>query len=416
MTAIMAPVMIMVTAMGVEVTSWSVANLELQRIADISAWAGARQYVVGSNAQSATQTSANLAEINGVPGTATQTWNAANSTRTDNLITAQIVPGIKVTTDTAMKVIVQRNIAKTFSLIFPGAQSFVTVSATAIAEIVSSAGASPQPCLLALQANGGGVTDLTLNGSASVSSATCSIVSNGGITLTGSSYLQAVGIYSGGTITYPGWNTNAIQGPSFQNSGQVADPYATNPAVQNDFSLLSSGSGKADPNTSYGPLTISPGTYSSLTLGGSSTVTLSPGTYIVNGNVTFDGASIVNGTGVTIIFSGTLSDAGSSSVSLTAPTAASGVGVPGILFAGNSTSASGFSGSVSLPLTGVIYYPNGNMSFTGSADSTGANCSEVIAGTITLSGASNVSASGCATYGTVPFGSVPNSSAIALVE
>jgi len=86
------------------------------------------------------------------------------------------------------------------------------------------------------------------------------------------------------------------------------------------------------------------------------------------------------------------------------------------LFAGNSTTASGFSGAVTLPLTGVIYYPNGNMSFTGSADSTGANCSEVIAGTITLSGASTVSASGCSTYGTVPFGSVPGSSAIALVE
>jgi hypothetical protein len=415
MTAIMAPVMVMITAMGIEVTSWSVANLELQRIADISAWAGARQYVVGSSAQTATQTSANLAEINGVSGTTTQTWNASTSTRTDNLITARVVPGIKVATDTAMKVTVQRNIAKTFSLIFPGAQSFVTVSATAIAEIVSSVGTSPQPCLLALQPDGSGVTDLTLSGSASVTSTTCSVVSNAGITLTGSSYLDVKGVYSGGAITYPGWNTNAIQGPSIQNSGQVTDPYASDTQLQSDFSQLSSG-GKADPNTSYQTVTISPGTYSSLTLGGSSTVTLSPGTYFVNGNVTFDGSSTVNGTGVTIIFSGTLSDAGSSQVSLTAPTAASGVGIPGILFAGNSTSASGFSGSVGLPLTGVIYYPNGNMSFSGSADSTGANCSEVIAGTITLSGASNVSASGCSTYGTVAFGSVPGSSAIALVE
>jgi Flp pilus assembly protein TadG len=403
MTAIMAPVMIMVMAMGIEVTSWSVANLELQRIADISAWAGARQYIVGSNSQSATQTSANLAEINGVSGP---------------LITAQIVPGVRVTADTAMKVTVRRNIAKSFSLIFPAASSSVTVSATAIAEIVSSASNSPQPCLLALKANGGGVTDLTLNGSASVTSTDCSVVSNAGITLTGSSYLKVNGVYSGGAITYPNWNTNAIQGPgqAYPNSAPVADPYATNPAVQSDFSQLSSG-GKADPNTSYQTVTITPGTYSSLTLGGSSTVTLSPGTYFVNGNVTFNGASKVNGTGVTIIFSGTLSDAGSSSVSLTAPTASSGVGIPGILFAGNSTSASGFSGSVSLPLTGVIYYPNGNMSFTGSASSTGAHCSEVIAGTISLSGASTVSATGCATtYGAAPFSSTPGTSAIALVE
>jgi Flp pilus assembly protein TadG len=417
MTGIMAPVMVMMLAMGIEVTSWSVANLELQRIADISAWAGARQYVVASNAQNATQTAVNLAEINGVPGTATQGWNTSTSTRTDNLITAQVVSGIRLATDTAMKVTVQRNIAKSFSLIFPGGQSFVTVSATAIAEIVSSVANSPQPCLLALQPSGGGVTDLTLTGSANVTSTNCSIVSNGGITLTGSSSLNVNGTYAGGAITFPGWNTTAITGGTYPNSGAVPDPYATNAPVQNDFALLSPGAGKADPNTSYGPLTINPGTYSSLTLGGSSNVILSPGTYIVNGNVTFGGSSTITGTGVTIIFSGTLQDQGSAAVSLTAPTALSGVGIPGILFAGNSTTASGFSGAVTLPLTGVIYYPNGNMSFSGSADSTGANCSEVIAGTITLSGASNVSASGCATtYGTVPFGSVPGSSAIALVE
>jgi Flp pilus assembly protein TadG len=416
MTGIMAPVMVMMLAMGIEVTSWSVANLELQRIADISAWAGARQYVVASSAQSATQTAANLAEINGVSGTPAQTWNTSTLTRTDNLTTAQVVPGIRVSTDTAVKVTVQRNIAKLFSLIFPGSQSFVTISATAIAEIVSSVGTSPQPCLLALQANGGGVTDLTLNGSASVTSTNCSIVSNGGITLTGSSSLNVKGTYAGGAITYPGWNANAITGGMYPSSAPVVDPYASDTQLQNDFALFSSGSGTADPNTSYGSLTIHPGTYSSLTLGGSSNITMSPGTYIVNGNVTFNGASTVTGTGVTIIFSGTLADAGSSSVSLSAPTTASGVGVPGILFAGNSTGASGFSGAVSLPLTGVIYYPNGNMSFTGSANSTGANCSEVIAATITLSGASNVSASGCSTFGTIAFGSVPSSSAIALVE
>jgi len=416
MTGIMAPVMIMMLAMGIEVTSWSVANLELQRIADISAWAGARQYVIASSAQNATQTAVNLAEINGASGTATQGWNASTLTRTDNLVTAQVVPGIRLATDTAVKVTVQRTIARSFSLIFPGGLSFVTVSATAIAEIVSAVATSPQPCLLALQPGGGGVTDLTLNGSASVTSSNCSIVSNGGITLTGSSSLNVDGTYAGGAISFPGWNTNAITGGSYPNSGQVTDPYASDTQLQNEFSLLSPGSGKADPNTTNGPLTLSPGTYSSLTLGGSSNITLSPGTYIVNGNVTFDGASTVTGTGVTIIFSGSLQDAGSASVSLTAPTSASGVGVPGILFAGNSTVASAFSGAVSLPLTGVIYYPNGSISFTGSADSTGANCSEVIAGTISLSGASNVSASGCSTYGTVPFGSVPGSTAIALVE
>jgi Flp pilus assembly protein TadG len=417
MTGIMAPVMVMTLAMGIEVTSWSVTNVELQRTADVSAWAGARQYVVAANAQGATGTAANLAEINGASGTATRTWNAATLTTTDNLITAQVVPGVRNAADTAIKVTVQRNIAKSFSLIFPSSQSSVTISATAIAEIVS-AQAGPQPCLLALNAGGSGVTDLTLTGSANVTSTNCSIVSNAGITLTGTSSLNVDGTYAGGAITPPRGETlgEAVTGGAYQNSGQVADPYASDAQLQTAFSSLSPGVGLTGTFAGSTTATLSPGTYSSLNLSHSANVTLKPGTYIINGNVAFQGNSIITGSNVTIIFSGTLTDANSASVSLTAPTSASGVGIPGILFAGDSTSASSFSGSVTLPVTGVIYYPNGNLSFGGSADSTGANCSEVIAGTITLTGASSVSASGCTTYGTVPFGSLPASSSIVLVQ
>ena len=413
-TGLMAPVMVMALAVGIEVASWSVANVELQRIADVSAWAGAQQYLATSNARSAAQTAVNLAELNLVSGTSTQTWNSGSSTLTDNLITAQIISGVRVATDTAVQVVVQRVVPKSFSLIFPGALTTVTISATAIAEIISNT--SPQPCLLALE-SGGGVTDVTLNGSANVTSTGCSIVSNGGITLNGSSTLKVDGTYAGGAIAYPNWNTNAIQGGMFPNNGVVSDPYATDSQLQSQLSALSPGTGSADPNPTYQTTTISPGTYKSLTLGGSSTTTMSPGLYVVNGNVTFNGASTVNGSNVTIVFSGTLSDAGSSTVSITAPTLASGYGLPGILLAGNSTSTSGFSGSTGLPLAGVIYYPNGTMSFTGSSDLTGTGCSEVIAGAITLSGASNVSSSGCSTtYGATPFHSTPTSTSIVLVQ
>src|SRR3954454_19798552 len=93
MTAIMGPVLIMSLGMAVEVTSWSVSNLELQRIADASAWAGAARYGATGNAQTATTAAAELAEINGVSGATTRTWNAATLTMTDNLITAQLVAG-----------------------------------------------------------------------------------------------------------------------------------------------------------------------------------------------------------------------------------------------------------------------------------------------------------------------------------
>src|ERR1035437_10046030 len=116
LTAVMAPVMVMTLALGVEVSFWSLNKVELQRIADVAAWAGAKQYAASSNAQSATNTAANLAEINGVSGTATRTWNATTLTTTDNLITAQVVvtgSGLKSAADPIVKVTVKRNIAKT---------------------------------------------------------------------------------------------------------------------------------------------------------------------------------------------------------------------------------------------------------------------------------------------------------------
>jgi hypothetical protein len=435
MTGILAPVLVMSLAMGIEVTSWSLTKVELQRVADVAAWAGTAQYVAAINAnntaivaaQSATKTAADLAEINGASGTSTRTWNATTLTTTDNVITAQIVNGVKNTSDTAVKVTITRSIAKSFSNIFPSTKSSVTVSATAISEIVSSAPSSPQPCLVALQTGGSGVTDVTLTGSAGITAAGCSVRSNAGITLTGSTTLNVGGTYAAGSITTCGENVNdpgdcssTISGGRYPNSGTITDPYASNASLKTAFSELASGTTPgptyADPNTSWMTQTISPGTYPSLTLGGSSTVTLSPGTYYVKGNVNFNGNATITGTNVTIISSGTLTDTNSAHVTLTAPTPASGDGVPGILFASQSTSQSQFGGSVTIPLTGVIYYPNGSFAFNGSASAGASGCGEVIAGTITITGAATLSSTNCGTYGTANFGSLPSTSSVALVQ
>ena len=416
MTGIMAPVLVMTLAMGVEVTSWSVTNLDLQRIADVSAWAGAAQYASTQNAQSATQTAADVAEINGAAGTSTRSWSAANSTTTDNLITAQLVAGVRNAGDNAIKVVVKRTIAKSFSRIFPSAASSVTVSATATAEIIPLL-AGPQPCLFALKGDGNGVitgSDITLNGSADIKASNCSVRSDAGITLNGSSKLEVGGTYAGGAIAING--SASITGGTYANSAQIADPYAGYAPLQSAFSALSSGgiSGTVNGSTIT---TLNPGTYSSFDIKDSAIVTLNPATYTVNGPVTFEGSARVTGNGVTIISSGALSNNGSASVSLTAPLVNAAKGVPGVLFASQSSAASSFSGSSSLPFGGLIYYPNGNLSFNGSSSAGSTACTEVIAGVITISGSSNLSANNCvASYGTLPFGSLPSTMSIVLVR
>ncbi len=415
MTGIMAPAMVMVLAMGVEVTSWSVTKVDLQRVADVAAWAGAQQYAVSNNAQSATRTAADLAEINGASGTSTRNWNPATSTTTDNLITAQVVGGVRDAGNKAIKVTVKQSIAKSFSRIFPSAQSSVTISATATAEIIDSA-AGPQPCLVALKGEGDGVTtgtDITLSGSANITADDCSVRSNAGITLSGSSSLNVAGTYAGGAINSSGSST--ITGGSHPNSGQIPDPYTNHAPLQNAFSSLASGGTTVNVGGST-TSTISPGIFSSLSASSSAVLNLNPGLYIVNGNVSFSGSARITGIGVTIISSGKMTYSGSSFVSLKAPESSSSAGgIPGILFASKSNLSSSFSGSSSLPFAGVIYYPNGNLTFSGSSSGGSTGCTQIIAGTITVSGSSNLSAH-CESYGTKAFGSLPGSSSVVLVR
>ena len=402
MTGIMAPVMVMSLAMGIEVTSWSVAKLDLQRVADAAAWAGAWQYIVTNDSQSATRTAADMAEINGASGTATRTWAPATATTTDNLVTAQLVAGVRTTTDKAVKVVVKRSILTSFSRIFPGTKSSVTVTAVAVAEIGSL---GPQPCITALGGGADGITtgtDVSVTGNASLVATGCSLRSNDGISQSGGGTVNTDGVYAGGSISGSG-----VCCDLHPNAGQILDPYATDTALQNALNALSPGTGTAVSVASNATQTINPGTYSSLDVHG--TLNLNPGLYTIDGDISAGAQATISGTGVTIVTSGTVNTNGGSTLSLTAPTTNPiGGAIPGVLLAGNSTSASSFLGHAAVPVTGVIYFPNANLKFGGSSSAGGNGCTEIIASTITLVGTVNLAAN-CTGYGTLNFGSLPGS-------
>ena len=107
--AMLAPVLAGSMALGIEVTSWSGAQVDMQRTADASARAGAiycYNYATANSgstclsnataAQTAATLAARLAEVNGITGATSPTWNATSKTYTDNNITAQIVSGREV--------------------------------------------------------------------------------------------------------------------------------------------------------------------------------------------------------------------------------------------------------------------------------------------------------------------------------
>lgn len=408
MTGIMAPVLVMSMAMGMEITSWSVSKVELQRIADVAAWAGGMQYLSTMNAQSAAAAATDVAEINGVSGATARTWTVSTSIMTDNLITAQVVAGVRSASNKAMKVTVKRSIAKTLSRIFPSAQSSVTLTAVAYAEVTST---GPQPCVLALGGGVDGTTsgiDIAVIGGGQLTTAGCSVRSNDAISQSGSGSITAPSVYAGGTIS--GSVCCNIQ----PNAGQVPDPYAGFAPVQNAFALLKPGTGLAISVGSNNTQSISPGTYSGWDVHG--TLNLSPGLYVINGNFSAGAQAIVTGTGVTIIVSGTVNAGGGASLVLSAPTTSpTGSAIPGVLLAGTSSSAMTFQGNTTSPFTGVVYLPKASLTFGGTSGGGGSGCVEVIATSVTLKGTSSLAAN-CSAYGTLPFGSLPGTPSVTLVR
>jgi Flp pilus assembly protein TadG len=408
MTAVTAPVLLMALAMGVEVTSWSVSSLELQRIADAAAWAGATRYAATGSAQIATGVAAELADINGLAHTAARTWNAATLTTSDNMIAAQMVAGVKASGDNAMKVTVKRSLTKSLTGIFPGGGSAVTVTAVAVAEIGSL---GPQPCITALGQGMDGITtgtDVSVVGNATLTAHGCSLRSNDGISQVGSASITLDSIYAGGTISGGG-----ICCDLHPNSGQIPDPYATYAPVQNAIAALSSGAGSAlsvKPNATQ-PLT--PGTYSSWDIKG--TLNLAAGTYYVNGAITVGSQAVINGTGVTIVTSGALSVTGGATLALSAPLKNAAVGIQGVLLASNTATSMTLLGNSTNAMAGLIYLPNAALKFGGTAGVSGSACLEVIASTVTLVGTSDVAAN-CSGYGTLPWGSLPGPAKVTLVQ
>jgi hypothetical protein len=198
-----------------------------------------------------------------------------------------------------------------------------------------------------------------------------------------------------------------------QGSGQVANPYSgtTMPTTGSAGSCNASN-------------VCSPGAYTDLQLRGGGTYTLQSGIYILQSsggnNPAFEvgpgTATTVNGTNVTLVFTGGYPNANkpmmaidsNSTVNLTAPTTGTTAGfvimgdpaMPiGTIFDTSSNPNSTFSGT--------IYLPNANLKWGGNPVTAG-NCLQIITNTITMYGNTNLSNAGCTALGPgqKPIGSV----------
>jgi hypothetical protein len=413
----------------------------------------------GQNAADAAATAGALALASGA--TQSEAVTSARSLATSNLYTSGGITNVAITnvtvgTSPGIQAVLTRRPPRLFSGLF--LHNDPIISETAVA-IVSANGGNA--CMLA---GGGG---LNFAGSTLINASNCALASN----KTGSDSVQFTGnkaTVSNGTLIAEGGCSNCGNSAGYL----TYQPPTTNPyaAIYN----MDTGSGMNMPNfsgshclalPSVTPTTPplvpwSAGTQnaycgtngnsagSTLSTTGGDVVTFVPGTYFFkDASLTFNGGTVrclgctPGGAGVTIILTGTnankigsISIGGGATVNLNAPAtndwchnAVSGcspaTAFDGVLFYmdkiahttnGNGNAPVTLSGNGNVHLTGGMYFPTANVTYSGdvSASNSAQACTEIVGYQFNITGNSTLNISGCSADGT----SVAHTKSVQLVQ
>jgi hypothetical protein len=401
LTALALPVSLGIMALDINTSSWEMTQVNLQRIADIAAMAGAVEYAETWNGPTAASTAATVAELNGIPaGTRSGTGTDKVTDDYASWVTSFTVnTSVNVSANTAGTVTaqVQTSAPTWFAGLFNAATT-ETLSATAIAAVnLSSTGG--QACLVALKGDTTAITtyeDISLSGNTSITSQTCGVRSDGSLALSGNATTDVPNVVVSGTIGTSGNAKISCPGASpCSQSGvaQIPDPFYA--AYYGDLSIPSGVAAGTHTGNTYNP-----GVYASLSFSGNGSYILNPGIYYVTYGISLSGNVTLTGNGVTVISvnGNGLTMSGNTSLNLTAPSSGP---TAGLVYGSSSTASTSLSGNSTVVLNGAIYVPNSAIGISGnsSAYTTQSSCLAVVALTAGFSGNSNFTNTGCAALG-----------------
>jgi Flp pilus assembly protein TadG len=260
-------------------------------------------------------------------------------------------------------------------------------------------------CVLSLNKHVSGAA--TGQGSTSVTLSGCSLYDNSdhatALVAGGSAHISALSVGVVGNVSGAS-NISTTLGIR-TGIGAVVDPYAevANPTP--------TGSIYNYPSPINNSITLNPGIYpSGLKLVAGASVTLSPGTYYIQGNgLNVQGGATLTGNGVTLVFTSsngsdyaTATINGNATVNLTPPTIGPTAGI--VIFGDRNMPAGTsfkFNGGATQYLGGAVYLSKGAINFAGGAN-TSTSCTQLIGDTVTFTG-NSAFALNCSSYGTKPF-------------
>lgn len=371
--------------LATDTIQWTMWNRELQRAADSAAYAGVYAQV---------QENANMTAAEAVDADLLK-----NNTTGISLLSGypQVAyPTVSTYTNAVRVTLAIRKPLGFSSLFLPDAPTIITSATAALVD-------EGNYCVVALATTG---SALTIGGSANVNMG-CGAISNS------QDPLYAVGVngnshnFVADPVAGVGGISNTINGAGDVRPYQIpmTDPYANLstdvPSGTNCTSFNSHIVSQTGPNNG-GNVTLSPGCFSNFNAG-NQTYTLQPGTYYLNNtNLSLSGQTRLIGEGVTIILTGTnpgsVSMNGSSSMDLTAPTSETCAqygtcAYTNMVLIQSPNAASGnnntINGDNNTALDGAIYFPSGDLTFTGSS-SQATQCAMIVALTVEFTGSAYV--------------------------
>ncbi len=390
MFALMLPLMLGFIGLGVEAALWYKSHRDLQSAADAAAIAAG--YEIRNTSDATARRAAALRE-------AERHEFDTSDGDTFTLIHQYPTTGSFTTDENAVEIQLTQSVLLLFSNWF--LDNAVTINARAVATLTSTT----EACVLALATSASAA--ITNAGGATVSLTGCSMAvnstSSSALKLTGASILTTGCVsVSGGIDESGGSSITTTECPEpLENAIAVKDPYED---VTEPTSL-----GCDYTNYNATDETLDPGTYcGGINFNGN--VDLNSGVYIIDGG-TFKinaGATVTSaGGGVTIFltkqFSGPqyadVDITGGATVTMEAQTTGSYAGL--LFYQDDDTplsppSNNTIAGGTSIDLTGALYFPKGNVNYTGGASTGSGSCTQIIAQTITFSSVAdmNINCSG----------------------